>query len=319
MTPIIGYHAGHEQFAPGEVVEQAVAAEAAGFAAFSVSDHLHPWQENQGHAGHAWITLAAAGARTERLLLGTAVTCPLYRYHPLEVAHGFATLAALYPGRMFLGLGTGEALNEAVSSGWGPYTERAARLVEAIRLIQRLWSEDYVDFEGAYYQVRAARIFDKPPAPPPIYVAASGPKSARIAGSEADGWITDPATARNRPDVAEAFVAAGGAGKARVVELWMVAGTRAEALESALPWQFLPVFNEVVDLPDPRAVQRLAEERSSPERTVAGWLVSPDPGDHIAAIRELASGGATHVFVHSPQQDWRKVIDFYRRGVLPAF
>lgn len=316
---LIGYHAGYEQFAPGEVVEQAVAAEAAGFAAFSVSDHLHPWQENQGHAGHAWITLAAVGARTERLLLGTAVTCPIYRYHPLEVAHAFASLGVLYPGRVFLGVGTGEALNEAVVGHWGSYKERAARLAEAIQLIRRLWSEEYVDFDGKYFRVSGAKLFDKPAMPPPIYVAASGPKSARMAGREGDGWLADPATARNRPDVAQAFLDAGGATKARIVELWMVAGTREEALAAAPRWQFLPVFNEVVNLPDPRAVQRLAEERSSPERTVAGWLVSRDPDEHIAALRELASRGATHVFVHSPQQDWRKVIDFYARGVLPAF
>jgi TAT-translocated FGD2 family F420-dependent dehydrogenase len=323
-APFIGYHAGHEQFAPGEIVEQAVAAEQAGFDGFSVSDHLHPWQENQGHAGHAWITLAAAGARTERLLLGTAVTCPTYRYHPLEVAHAFASLAVLYPGRVFLGLGTGEALNEAVAGAWGPYRERAERLVEAIRLIRRLWTEDWVDFEGQHYQVRGAKLFDRPASPPPIYVAASGPRSAAIAGREADGWLTDPRTARSRPDVADAFLkAAEAAGKdveamPRIVELWMVVGTREEALAAAPLWQFLPIFNDVVDVPDPRQVQRLAQERSSPEGTVEGWLVSPDPDDHVSAIRELVERGATHIFVHSPQHDWRRVIDFYRRGVLPA-
>lgn len=323
-APFIGYHAGHEQFAPGEVVEQAVAAEQARFDGFSVSDHFHPWQENQGHAGHAWITLAAAGARTERLLLGTAVTCPTYRYHPLEVAHAFASLAVLYPGRVFLSVGTGEALNEAVVGAWGPYRERAERLVEAIRLIRRLWTEDWVDFDGQYYQVRGAKLFDRPASPPPIYVAASGPRSARIAGREADGWLTDPRTARTRPDVAQAFLeAARAAGKdveamPRIVELWMVVGTREEALAAAPLWQFLPIFNDVVDVPDPRQVQRLAQERSSPERTIDGWLVSPDPDDHVSAVRELVERGATHIFVHSPQQDWRKVIEFYGRHVLPA-
>jgi TAT-translocated FGD2 family F420-dependent dehydrogenase len=323
-APFIGYHGGAEQFTPSELVDLAVAAEQAGFQGISLSDHLHPWQENQGHAGHAWITLAAIGARTEGLLLGTSVTCPIYRYHPLEVAHAFASLAVLYPGRVFLGVGTGEALNEAVAAGWGPYSERAARLVEAVRLIRRLWSEEYVDFAGAYYQVRAARLFDKPATPPPIYVAASGPRSAAIAGLESDGWITDPGTARNRSDVRDAFLdAARAAGKAvdalaRVIELWTVVGDREEALACAPMWQFLPVFPNVVNVADPRNVQRIAMERSSPERVVDGWLVSDDPDVHIAAIRELAALGATHVFVHSPQPDQRKVIDFYGRRVLPA-
>jgi TAT-translocated FGD2 family F420-dependent dehydrogenase len=323
-APFVGYHGGAEQFTPAALVDLAVAAEAAGFQGITLSDHLHPWQENQGHAGHAWITLAAIGARTERLLLGTGVTCPIYRYNPLEVAHAFATLAVLYPGRIFLGVGTGEALNEAVAGGWGSYRERAARLVEALRLIRRLWREDYVDFEGQYYQVRAARLFDKPPAPPPIYVAASGPRSAAIAGGESDGWIADPATARTRPDVRQAFLdAARTSGKdanalARIVELWCVVGDREEALSCAPMWQFLPVFQDVVNITDPRNVQRVAMERSSPERVVDGWFVSDDPDAHVAAIRELASLGTTHVFVHSPQPDQRKVIEFYGRRVIPA-
>jgi TAT-translocated FGD2 family F420-dependent dehydrogenase len=324
-TPFIGFHAAAEQFSPGEIVELAVAAEQAGFEGLSISDHLHPWQDNQGHAAHAWMTLAAVGARTDRLVIGTAVTCPTYRYHPALVAHAFATLGALYPGRVFLGLGTGEALNEQPTTGqWGPYRERAARLSEAVRLIRRLWSEEFVDFDGEYYRADAVRIYDKPPAPIPIYVAASGPRSARLAGREADGWITDPATARGRPDVRDAFLdGAREAGReadslAHIVELWLVAGEREEALDAARLWQFLPVFNDVVNVADPRQVQGVAEKRSSPERTVDGWLVSADPADHLAAIEELAALGATHVFIHSPQHDQRRVIEFFGTKVLPA-
>jgi alkanesulfonate monooxygenase SsuD/methylene tetrahydromethanopterin reductase-like flavin-dependent oxidoreductase (luciferase family) len=240
------------------------------------------------------------------------------------VAHAFATLGALYPGRVFLGLGTGEALNEQPTTGqWGPYAERAARLSEALQVIRRLWSEETVTFQGTYYRADGVRIFDKAPLPVPIYVAASGPRSARLAGREADGWITDPGTARRRPDVRDAFAeGAREAGRdsnslARIVELWLVAGERDEALESAALWQFLPVFNDVVDVAGPANVQRIAEERSSPEKTVAGWLVSAHPDEHLAAIEELAAQGATHIFVHSPQRDQRRVIDFYRERVLP--
>ena len=323
-APFIGYHGGHEQFTPSELVDFAVAAERAGFQGLTLSDHLLPWQDNQGHAGHAWMTLAAIGARTERLLLGTAVTCPIYRYHPLEVAHAFASLAMLYPERVFLGVGTGEALNEGVAGGWGPYSERSARLVEAVRLIRRLWTGDWVDFDGRYYQVRSARLYDKPALPPPLYMAASGPRSAAIAGRESDGWITDPGTARRRPDVRRAFdEAARAAGRdddalARIVELWLVVGDRHEALRCAPLWQFLPVFPEVLNVTDPRNIQRIAMERSSPERVVEGWLVSEDPAAHLAAIEELVGLGATHIYIHSPQPDQRKVIDFYGKHVIPA-
>ena len=324
-APFIGYHTASEQFPPSELVEFGVAAEAAGFDGLTVSDHFHPWQENQGHAGHAWLTLAAIGQRTERLTLGTAVTCPSYRLHPSQVAHAFATLGVLYPDRVFLGVGTGEAVNESpTDGGWGPYRERAGRLVEAIRLIKRLWSEEWVDYDGRYMRVRGAKLYDKPITPTPIYMAASGPRSGAIAGREADGWITDPGTARRRPEVREAFVeAARAAGKdpdamPRIVELWVVVGDREEALADAALWQFLPIFNEVVGVADPREIQRIAEERSSPERVVDGWLVSPEPDDHIAAIDELVALGTTHVFVHSPQADQRRVIEFYGRDVLPT-
>jgi TAT-translocated FGD2 family F420-dependent dehydrogenase len=322
--PLIGFHGAAEQFSPSELVELAVAAEAAGFEGFSVSDHLHPWQENQGHAAQAWMTLAAIGQRTERMLLGTSVTCPIYRHHPGEVAHAFATLGALHPGRVFLGLGTGEALNEAPTGGWGPYRERAERLTEAARLIRRLWREERVEHDGRYFQARGVSIYDRPQTPVPVYVAASGPNSARIAGAESDGWITDPRTARDRPDVREAFErGARDSGRepaslARVVELWLVVGDRDEALAAAPLWQFLPVFGDVVDVAGPENVQRIAEKRSTPERTVEGWLVSSDPTDHVRAIEELAATGVTHIFIHSPQPDQRRVIEFYGREVLPA-
>jgi G6PDH family F420-dependent oxidoreductase len=270
------------------------------------------------------VTLGAIGQRTERLLLGTNVTCPIYRNHPVAVAHAFATLSALYPGRVFLGAGTGEALNEEPYAGWGPYRERGARLEEAIGLIKQLFAGGFVDYEGKYFQTRAVRLYDLPQRPLPVYMAASGPKSAALAGRAADGWITDRGTALRRPEAREAFEsAARGAGRdpgglARIVELWAVAGDREEALRCAPRWLFLPVFSDVVDVTDPRNVQRVAEERSSPERVLKTWLVSPDPRAHVGAIEELAAQGVTHVFVHSPQDDQQRVIDFYARDVLPA-
>ncbi len=321
--PFVGYHCGSEQFPPAELVELAVEAERAGFQGVTVSDHFHPWQDNQGHAGHAWVTLAAIGARTERLLMGTGVTCPTYRVHPAQVAHAFATLGVLYPGRVFLGVGTGEAVNEAPFASWGGYGERAERLVEAVELIRKLWSGTWVDFDGQYYQARGAKLYDVPSTPVPLYVAASGVRSARIAGAHGDGWITDQLTIRRGEAQRIGFAeAARGAGKnpdemPKLVELWAIVGEREDAIEAARRWRFLLAFNEVVDIADPREVQRVAEARVLPEQVADAWVVSRDPDVHIAAVRELDAAGATHIFLHSPQPDQRVAIEFYGMYVLP--
>jgi len=323
---VVGYHCGSEQFAPNVLVDLAVHAEQAGFQGVTVSDHFHPWQDNQGHAGHAWTVLAAIGARTSSVLMGTGVTCPTFRVHPAQVAHAFATLGVLYPGRVFLGVGTGEAVNEAPFAPWPRYQERAERLVEAVQLIRELFTGDWVDADPAgrgYYPTRGARLYDTPAQPVPIYVAASGVRSASIAGAHGDGWITDPHTLRHGEAQIDAFaVAARGAGRdpgamPKLVELWAVVGERVEAVEAARKWQFLMAFNDVVNIPDPREVQRTAEQLVEPERVADSWVVSRDPQVHIAAIRELAAAGATHIFLHSPQNDQRAAIDFYGAHVLP--
>ncbi len=320
---VVGYHCGSEQFAPNVLVDLAVHAEQAGFRGVTVSDHFHPWQDNQGHAGHAWTVLAAIGARTSSVLMGTGVTCPTLRVHPAQVAHAFATLGVLYPGRVFLGVGTGEAVNEAPFAPWPPYRERSERLVEAVQLIRELFTGDWVDFNGRYYQVHGARLYDVPAQPVPIYMAASGVKGSALAGTHGDGWITDHTTMRRGEAQKEAYEqAARAAGKSpsempRIVELWAVVGERAEAVEAARKWQFLMAFDKVVNIPDPREVERTAERLVEPERVADSWVVSRDPQAHIAAVRELAAAGATHIFLHSPQSDQRAAIDFYGEHVLP--
>ncbi|HEY7295887.1 MAG TPA: TIGR03557 family F420-dependent LLM class oxidoreductase, partial [Dehalococcoidia bacterium] len=164
----LGYVLSHEQFPVPSLIECAVAAERAGFDAVWTSDHFHPWQDNEGHAGYAWVTLAALGQRTSRLLYGTAVTCPTYRYRPAEVAEAFASLSLLNPGRVFLGVGTGEALNELpAGGGWGDYQERADRLAEAVEIIRKLWTGEWVAHRGRYYTVENARLYDTPAQPIP--------------------------------------------------------------------------------------------------------------------------------------------------------
>lgn len=320
----IGFVLSHEQFAAPQLIEYGVAAEQAGFDAVWTSDHFHPWMDNQGHAGQAWITLAALGQRMPRIPFGTAVTCPTYRYHPAVVAQSFASLGVLYPGRVFLGVGSGEALNELPVSGeWGDYAERAERWIESIELIRKLWTGDWVTHAGKYYQVRNARIYDLPQQPVPIYMAAEGPKSMHKAGYYGDGLISDSKSILE-PEMIEAFEAgAREAGKdprtmPRLAEHFVVVGGTAEAEESARMWRFIPnAWTEYVDNPDPRDIMRRAEQDLPLEKVYSNWLVSADADEHAQSIQKLIDGGVTQVYVHSGQADQQRVLEFYSREVLP--
>ncbi len=323
--PKIGFVLSHEQFPVPRLVEYAVAAEKAGFDMVWTSDHFQPWQDNEGHAGQAWVTLAAVGQRTSRILLGTGVTCPTYRYRPAIVAEAFASLALLSPGRVFLGTGTGEALNEkAAGGGWGHYKERAARWVEAVELIRKLWSGETITYNGQYYQVQNARLYDVPSPRVPIYMAAAGPKSARLAGLHGDGLITDPDSVR-KATIRDAFAeGARAAGKDPtkmpiVVEQFMVAGAQEEAAQGARLWHFLPKAWKpgYVTSSDPRRIRRRAEAEIPLSKVYGSWPISTDPKVHIAAIQALLAEGVTHVFIHSPQQDQPRFIDFFGSKVLP--
>ena len=194
----IGWKASAEQFGPRELVEFAVLAEELGYDSAVVSDHFHPWRHDGGHSPFSFALLAAVGERTSRIALGTSVVAPAYRYHPAIVAQAMATLGVLYPKRVFLGVGTGEALNEIpLGVEWPEQKVRFQMLKEACILMQRLWREDRVSFEGEFFQTDRATIYDRPDEPIPLYIAAAGPAAARLAGRIADGFITtsgkDPA------------------------------------------------------------------------------------------------------------------------------
>src|SRR3954454_18591953 len=186
-----GYKASAEQFAPRELLRYGIQAEKSSFDSVFVSDHLQPWRHDGGHAPAALPWLGALAARTERVLLGTSVLTPTFRYHPAVVAQAFATLGCLAPGRIILGVGSGESLNEVpLGLTWPDGKERFARMKEAVTLIQQLWRGDRVTFEGTYYQTDKATIYDKPEVPLPIYIGASGPAATRLAGRIADGFTT---------------------------------------------------------------------------------------------------------------------------------
>lgn len=319
----IGFVLSHEQFQAPQLLDLGVAAERAGFDLVWTSDHFHPWMDNQGHAGQAWVTLAALGQRIQ-LPFGTGVTCPTYRYHPAVVAQAFASLGVLYPGRVFLGVGSGEALNEQPVTGeWGDYQERAARFIEAVELIRELWKGDWVNHSGQFYTVKNAKIYDVPAQAVPVYMAAEGPKSMRLVGLHGDGLITDSKSALDQEMRAALEDGAREAGKDPkalpiLAEHFVVVGGKAEADESARLWRFIPrAWDQFVDNPDPRSILQQAEKELTLDDVAQNWVVSDDPDEHAESIQKLIDGGVTHVFVHSGQFDQQRVIDFYSGEVLP--
>jgi F420-dependent hydroxymycolic acid dehydrogenase len=314
----VGVVLSHEQFRTDQLVAQAQAAEQAGFQYVWASDHIQPWQDNEGHSMFPWLTLALVGNATSRISFGTGVTCPTYRYHPAVVAHAFASLALLNPGRVFLGVGTGERLNEqATTNAFGAYTERHDRLVEAISLIRQLWSGSRISFSGHYFQTNALKLYDTPPTPPPIYVAAGGPKSTRLAGKYGDGWITQAHDVTN-PKLVAAFAAgaqASGRDPASLgkrAELFAVVGDNAEAAQAATLWRFTA---GAVDQPNPVEIQRAAETNPI-DKVLSNWTVGTDPARHINAVQAILDAGAVP-FLHFPQHDPISAINFYRANVLP--
>ncbi|ODT73095.1 hypothetical protein ABS71_07520 [bacterium SCN 62-11] len=323
----IGFVLSSEQFRVTELLRFGEAAQKAGFPIVWNSDHFQPWQANEGHSSFSWATLAALSQRAPEVTLGTGVTCPTYRYNPAVVAEAFATLGQLAPGKVFLGVGTGEALNErAAGAGWGKYPERAERLVEAIGIIRKLWTGQTISQKGKYWDVTTARLYDLPSQPVPIWVAANGPKSARLAGRYGDGWITDFKLLQDAKVRAEyeAGVRAQGKNLAEmeiVLETFAVAGNAEEARQGAELWRFVkkawqPGF---VTNPDPVDIQRRAEAQVNLDELIKDWMVSTDPEVHIKKLNEMFEAGANTIFVHSPQKDQVAFIEWYGRNVLPKF
>jgi TAT-translocated FGD2 family F420-dependent dehydrogenase len=323
--PVVAYALSHETYTVPQLVEYGAAAERAGFRMAWTSDHFQPWQDNQGHSGLAWVTLAALTQRTSHLAFGTGVTCPTFRYLPAIVAEAWASLSHLAPGRVFLGLGTGENLNEgAAGGGWGKYAERSERLVEAIKIIRDLWTGEHVKFKGKYWTVDA-KLYDKPASPIPIYIAAGGPKSARMAGLYGDGLIAEGGPLGSNPLYKAAWEEGSresGKNPATlpiIVELYTVMGGEKEARQSADLWHFGPnawkngYFNEM----SPLRIQQKAEREIPLENVYKDWPVGTDPEVHVKAIQKTAANGATHVVITTATPNQKEVIDFYGSKVLP--
>ena len=323
-----GYKASAEQFAPNTLLQFAVEAEAAGFDSVFVSDHFQPWKHTDGHAPFAPAWMAAVLARTERVVVGTSVLTPTFRLHPSVVAHAFGTLGAMFPGRLILGVGTGESLNEVPSTGieWPELKERSARLREAVKLIRLLWSEDRVSFEGEFYRTVNATIYDKPDEMVPIYLAAGGPLNAKYAGRAGDGFIctsgkgADLYTKELLPNVALGRAESDKRDKPfeRMIEVKVSFDTDPDkALQDTREWAALSLSaEEKHSVEDPAEMERLAAQLPI-ERVAKRWIVSSDPEEHVQAIRTYIDYGFDHLVFHAPGRDQSRFIRLYADHVLP--
>ena len=233
---MLAYMLAHEQFTAPELVQLGALASRSGFHALATRDHFQPWQSNEGHAGEAWVTLGALGAQAPRSWMGTTVTCPTFRYNPAVVAEAFSTLSQLYPGRIFLGVGSGEALNEQAATGeWPKWQERWDRLIEAMDIIRALWTGQPVSHKGKYYSVEA-KLYDPPPQPIPLLTSANGKKSMRLAGQYGDGLITDPLSWKQHKSEWQEGARAAGKNPADMpvlIEHYVVVGDQAAARQAA--------------------------------------------------------------------------------------
>ena len=322
LRPMVGFMLAHEQFPVPELVRLGVAAEEAGFDLLATSDHLQPWQANEGHAGEAWVTMAALGERTRRVWIGPTVTCPTFRYNPAVVAETFASLSLLYPGRIFLGIGSGEALNEEAATGsWPKWPERSERLIEAAEIIRQMWTGQQVVHSGKYYNVNA-KLYDRPAGHVPLLMAANnGPKAMRRSGQYGDGLVTDPETWKKHKGEFEAGAKAAGKDPKQMpvlVEQFVVVGGQKDAEASAELWRFIPkAFKTYFNIRDPQAIEQRADAENPIQSVYGKWPVSTDPDVHVKAVMDLFTAGATIVNIHCGQADQRKVIEFYGKQVLP--
>jgi coenzyme F420-dependent glucose-6-phosphate dehydrogenase len=324
----LGYKASAEQFAPRPLLDFAVAAEAAGFDSVVVSDHFQPWRHTDGHAPFSFAWLAALGERTTRVTLGTSVVTPTFRYHPAIVAQAMATLGSLNPDRVMLGVGTGESMNEVPVLGieWPDFKERFGRLKEAIEIMRKLWTEERVTFDGEYFHLRNATVYDRPERPIPLYVAASGESAARLAGRVADGFICTSGkgsalyTETLLPAVAEAAAKAkrDAAKIEKMIEMKVSFDPDKErALEDTRHWAALALpAEDKAGVEDPMEMERRSALLPI-EKAASRWLVSSDPDEHVEQIAEYVGYGFTHLVFHAPGPDQLRFLELYRTEIMP--
>jgi coenzyme F420-dependent glucose-6-phosphate dehydrogenase len=320
MQIVFGKHS------PKKYLEYASLAESNGFDALWVGDHFHPWAHTGFSGGFAWAWIASAAERTKRIKIGTGVTAPILRYNPAIVAQAFSALGSMYEGRIFLGLGTGEAMNEIpVGAGWPPIKERVQRLEEAVKIIRLLWEGEFVSYEGRYFSVRNANLYTKAAEPIPIIIACHGPKVARIAGKYADGFITSPLAADHFKQVVFPSFNNGAkeAGKnpSALQRVMSVITSYDEDFDKALASarRFAATLVEssfTSTVADPRELEKY-DSLVKEEDMMKSWIVSSDIDEHIKKIQSYLKMGFNQVDLASLSPDDSKFIRAYGTEVLP--
>jgi coenzyme F420-dependent glucose-6-phosphate dehydrogenase len=312
----IGYALSCEEHPPNDLIRYARRAEETGFTFALISDHYHPWVDRQGQSPFVWSVIGGIAQTTQHLRLGTGVTCPTMRIHPAIIAQAAATSAAMMPGRFFLGVGTGENLNEHIlGHRWPPHDIRLAKLEEAVKVIRLLWQGETCTHRGQHYTVENARIYTLPDELPPIMVAASGQHAAEVAGRIGDGLINVAPV----EDIVEYFQKAGGNGKPRYGQL-TVCWAQDEAAGRRMAHEYWPnsgVQGELSqELPSPAFFEQAAKmvrEEDIAEKIPCG----PDPERHIKQIKAFVEAGFDHVYIHQIGPDQEGFFQFYERHVLP--
>lgn len=321
-----GYRAVAEQYPPQRLLEFAQSAEKWGFEFISISDHFHPWFHVGGHAAFAWTWLASAAERTRKIRIGTGVTSPIHRYHPAIIAQAFATLGVTYPGRICLGLGTGEAMNEIpVGQRWPPFEERVARVEESLKIIRALWENDFTTFKGRYFSVKDANLYERPSKPIPIYLAASGPTMAEMAGRCADGLYTAPTQEKTVREVLFPSLKRGAKEASRDFDsinkltfcnvVWDKDYDRAR--EAILRWRataYPGIFGKREW--DPRKLDELGKKVSMKD-LIWRWIICTDLDEAIKGVEKCISLGFNEVEIRSCSPNEKEFIRKFGREALP--
>ncbi|MBY0442573.1 MAG: glucose-6-phosphate dehydrogenase (coenzyme-F420) [Mycobacteriaceae bacterium] len=325
----LGYKASAEQFGPRELVELGVAAEAHGMDSATVSDHFQPWRHQGGHAPFSLSWMTAVGERTQRIQLGTSVLTPTFRYNPAVIAQAFATMACLYPQRIFLGVGTGEALNEIATGyqgAWPEFAERFGRLRESVRLMRELWRGDRVDFAGDYYRLTGASIYDVPEGGVPVYIAAGGPAVAKYAGRAGNGFICT--SGKGEELYRDKLIPALRAGAAladrdiedidKMIEIKISYDPDPElARENTRFWAPLSLTAEQKhSIEDPIEMEKAADALPI-EQITKRWIVASDPDEAVEQVAQYVSWGLNHLVFHAPGHDQRRFLQLFQHDLAP--
>ena len=314
----LGYAMSSEEHRPNDLVRHAQRAEEIGFPFALISDHFHPWVDAQGHSPFVWSILGAIAHATERLHVGTGVTCPMIRIHPAIIAQAAATVAAMMPGRFFLGVGTGENLNEHIfGTHWPPFDLRAEMLEESLQVIRLLWQGGSQSHYGKHYTVENARLYTLPETLPPIAVAAAGTKAAELAGRIGDGLVSTAPDA----EVVEKFESGGVEGRPKYAQMTVcVADDEATAIKTAFEvWPNAGIQGELSqELPTPAHFEQAAKtvrEEDIAEAVICG----SDPERHLEQIQKYIDAGFDHIYVHQVGPDQEIFFRFYQQHILPEF